>query len=72
MLLLIMRHLEQTLRGEHMAPCRVEALDQGEVFRLDAKAEGDQVAIGGWLTRGGLRTRDAPWFAVELNRRSAP
>ena len=55
-----------------MAPCREVALDQGEVFRLDAKAEGDQVAIGGWLTKGGRRAREAPWFAVSLDRRSAP
>ena len=55
-----------------MSPCREIALDQGELFRIDAKAEGDCVAIGGWLTAGGRRAIDAPWFALELTRTTAP
>merc|ERR1739841_443994 len=44
----------------------------GELFRLDAKAEGQYVAIGGWLCASGIATRDAPWFAVKLTRANAP
>jgi hypothetical protein len=44
----------------------------GELFRLDAKAEGENVAIGGWRCRGDGTTREAAWFAVKLNRRNAP
>ena len=72
MLLLIMRHLEGQLRASCVAHCREKAKDLGEMFRLDAKAEGDAVAIGGWRTTGGARTRDAPWFALELTSRTAP
>eukprot|EP00971_Amphidinium_carterae_P302378 6008570-Amphidinium_carterae.1 len=45
----------------------------GELFRTDAKAEGDKIVLGGWETfrsRGG--TRRARWFSMELNRKSAP
>ena len=44
----------------------------GEIFQLDAKAKGAEVAIGGWSVAGSSSTRDAPWFAVKLNRINAP
>ena len=72
MLLLILRYLEGALNEAHMAPCRTPAEDRGELFRIDAKAEGDLVAIGGWLTLGRLKAMDAPWFALELTRTAAP
>ena len=39
---------------------------------MDAKAEKEEVAIGGWRCRGTTRTAEASWFAVKLNRRNAP
>jgi hypothetical protein len=42
---------------------------QEELFRADAKAEGDDVAIGGWLCAGGLAPADAPWFAMKITRK---
>jgi hypothetical protein len=45
---------------------------QEELFRADAKAEGDDVAIGGWLCAGGLAPADAPWFAMKITRKFAP
>ena len=42
------------------------------MFRLDAKAAGETVAIGGWRCRVGRPTRQAKWFAVRLNRRYTP
>ena len=51
MLLLILGYLRNALADEHMAPCRVPALDRGELFRVDAKAEGDLVAAGGGSLR---------------------
>ena len=53
-------------------PCEVRARQLGEVFRMDAKAEGDTVVIGGWLSQNGTRTTDARWFSVQLTRKSAP
>ena len=42
-----------------MAEYRSKAKHLGEVFRLDAKAEGENVAIGGWRCREGRPTREA-------------
>jgi hypothetical protein len=72
MILLILRFLAEELGRCRMVECPVRTKDLGEVFRLDAKAEGEEVAIGGWRCLGVKRTADAPWFAVRLNRRNAP
>ena len=72
MLVLILKYLATELRQNRMTACRSRAKDLGEVFRLDAKAEGDTVAVGGWRSAGGERTADAKWFSVSLTRKSAP
>lgn len=72
MLLLVLRFLEKELGRTRMSSCRGSTTDLGELFRLDAKAEGEDVAVGGWFSRGVTRTWDAPWFATKLNRRNAP
>ena len=71
MLLILMEFLAGQLETSHMMGCREEAKDLGELFRLDAKAEGQEVAIGGWLSAEGRATKDAPWFAVRLTRKNA-
>ena len=72
MLLLIIRFLAASIGNVRMSRCSSKAKEHGEMFRLDAKAEGDQVAIGGWRCTGkDKRTQDAPWFAVKLDRRNA-
>ena len=43
-----------------------------EVFRVDAKAEKDLIAIGGWEVGQEGKTEDARWFSMELTRRKAP
>ena len=72
MVLLIIHFLAEGIRRRRMSSCAAKRSDLGEVFRLDTKAEGEEVAIGGWRTSGGGKTADAPWFAVRLNRRNAP
>ena len=72
MLLLILKFIAELLKHGRMSECRSRTKDLGEVFRLDAKAEGETVAIGGWRCRDGRPTREAKWFAVNLNRRNAP
>ena len=72
MLLLMMDFLSSQLAEARTTNCREAVRDQGELFRLDAKAEGDEVCVGGWLCRGGLPTRKAPWFSVRLNKQTAP
>ena len=72
MILLIMQFIIKEVKREKMARCPSKARDLGEVFRFDAKAEGENVAIGGWRCVGAAGTREAKWFAVKLNRRNAP
>ena len=42
-----------------------------EAFRADAKAEGEEVVLGGWLSLNGLGTKEAPWYSVRLDRTNA-
>lgn len=44
----------------------------GEVFRVDAMADKDEVAVGGWETYETVNPKEARWFHVVLNRRNAP
>lgn len=44
----------------------------GEVFRVDAMADKDEVAIGGWETFETVDPKKARWFHVTLTRRNAP
>ena len=54
-----------------MIGCREAAKDVGEVFRLDAKAAGNEVVIGGWIFRNGTSTKDAKWFSESLTKSNA-
>ena len=72
MILLILKFIIGELKRERMARCPSRAKVLGEVFRLDAKAEGEKVAIRGWRCAGASSTKDAAWFAVKLDRRNAP
>ena len=72
MVLLIMRYLAEELRGNHTMPCEARAEHLGEVFRMDAKAEGEKVVIGGWKVKGDGNTREAEWFSLTLTRATAP
>ena len=42
------------------------------MFRVDAKAEGDVVCIGGWSLLWGTTTEEAPWFSMTLTKSSTP
>ena len=47
-----------------------------EVFRVDAKAEGMSVAVGGWRPvrdeHGRIQTGKCPWFSLRLDEKTAP
>ena len=72
MIFLILKFLAEEVKRCHMSRCASRTLNLGEVFRLDAKAEGEEVAIGGWRCTDAADTKKATWFAVRLNRRNAP
>ena len=71
MILLILELLAKELAVGSMISCVQGDVELGEFFRLDAKAEGETGAIGGWRCRGATKTKDADWFAVSLNRKNA-
>ena len=43
-----------------------------DIFRVDAKAAGEEIVIGGWETWGRLEQKAARWFSIRLNRKNAP
>ena len=43
-----------------------------ELFRADAKAEDDTVALGGWLCFGGVQPKDAKWYSLRLTKKGSP
>ena len=72
MVVLILKYLAGELASFRTMPCQKRANFLGEVFRLDAKAEGDTVAVGGWRSAGGAKAAEAKWFSVSLTRATAP
>ena len=59
MIRFILEFIATELRSSNVVDCRDAEKDLGEVFRLDAKAEGDSVAIGGWRCADVSRTKEA-------------
>ena len=59
--------LEAPMRPISSPPCVL-----GEVFRVDAMADGEGVAIGGWETYHTSNPMEARWFHLKLNRQVAP
>eukprot|EP00974_Lingulodinium_polyedra_P114169 11053535-Lingulodinium_polyedra.AAC.1 len=48
----------------------------GPVMRVDAKAEGEHIAVGGWRPvrddSGSISTLLSPWFSLRLSEEQAP
>ena len=42
-----------------------------DIFRVDAKAAGEEIVIGGWEFWNGTPLSQARWFSFKLNRRNA-
>ena len=47
-------------------------VNHGELYRADAKAEGDLVVLGGWEVAGGRAPAEARWFSLRLGRKEIP
>ena len=74
--LIVMAWLRDRLRDRRAHPVRQRLSLDGSSLRVDAKAEGNTVAIGGWAPRkdsnGAISTALSPWFSIQLTRESAP
>ena len=56
--------------------CSFNDLCEGQLFRVDAKAEGSTIVLGGWKPTlngaGKIDPRISPWFSTRLTRENAP
>ena len=73
MVRLIVLFLKRMLKeGFRSLPCGSGADWVPEAFRADAKAEGEEVRIGGWELGPSGETATARWFSETLTRFNAP
>ena len=74
-LLVIAKFLESQLGGslvEEVPALGLETAHRHVILSGDAKAEGDDVMLGGWRPARDGSTTGAPWFRLRLTRRNAP
>ena len=69
---ILLGFIAQQLKGCSMEIAKRMPENIEEVFRIDAKAEGEKIVVGGWECHGGTPTEKSRWFSVELTRRTAP
>ena len=70
--LFLLAYISEQLRGGYrVQKVRPHTVDLGPLFRADAKAEGQEVAIGGWECAGGCPPGKARWFRLSLTRQNA-
>ena len=73
MLLLVLEWLAQMIESRRMVCCRsLLPTRRGELFRVDAKAEGNVIALGGWSLEAGPSPSSARWFSLRLSPTTAP
>ncbi|CAL1153097.1 unnamed protein product, partial [Cladocopium goreaui] len=69
----ILRFIEHMLKhGWRTRPVGPLQEARRELFRADAKAEGEVICIGGWAIEDGPDTKSCRWFSERLTRSNAP
>ena len=66
------KFFEESIGDRPMRPLSSWPSVFGEVFRVDAMADLEGVAVGGWETFHTTDPMKARWFSVKLNRTTAP
>ena len=73
---LAMTRIRGKLKGRRHYPALRFRTASDPAFRVDAKAEGQLIRLGGWRptrdSAGALDTRLSPWYVVELDEEKAP
>ena len=68
--------LRARLRQRRSFPCHIDHQWRGSLMRVDAKAEGMTIGVGGWQPTadadGVIQKSLSPWFCVKLDATSAP
>ena len=68
-----LRWLHRHLSGGAWRGCGAKRVAAGEVFRIDAKAEGsDLIVLGGWFTGSQPDKRTDKWFSTRITKEQAP
>jgi hypothetical protein len=72
----VMQWLLQRIRVRRSYPCGNIRHKKGSVLRVDAKAEGQAIGIGGWMPHvdatGKIVKANSRWFSFELTEAQAP
>lgn len=69
---LVLSWIGRTLERRRSIGCSLFDPPIGELFRVDAKAEGLLVAIAAWSTQPSADTLRAKWFCVQLSPKLTP
>ena len=70
---LVMKYLLKMLEGGHnLQSVGSKQRVYRELFRTDAKADGESVCVGGWAVADGTDTMACRWFSEQLTRENAP
>ena len=70
--LILLNFVVSQIKEEPMARAILPKREPTDIFRVDAKAEGELIVLGAWESYGGIPTEEARWFSVRLSRKSAP
>ena len=70
---LVMKYVLKMLEGGHnLQSVGSKQRVYRELFRTDAKADGESVCVGGWAVADGTDTKACRWFSEQLTRENAP
>jgi len=64
------------VRRRRAVECSLRRVHVGQLFRVDARAEGEEIAVGGWSPYvrhdGSISIKDSAWFSIRLTEETAP
>ena len=72
MVMWILRWIAEVFESRVRVGFGREVRHLGELYRADAKAEGDNIVIGGWELRGSEGTAGCRWFSLRLTKSEIP
>ena len=74
--LMVLVWIRSRIERRHTCPCRERRLPLSGALRVDARAVGSVIGIGGWAPvvreDGSVDKAASPWFMLELKKETAP
>ena len=64
--------VDELAAGSHVTSCEKPVFNDAELFRTDAKCEGNRVVLGGWEVKPGMEPSRSRWFILELSPAETP